>query len=190
MIFKKFKWQMVCQALITIFIFSNSPVFGGQAVTKGMTFPDFQVMSAGTDEVQEYLGLKSAEPFTLSDIPSKLVLVEFYSIYCAICQKQAPDNNKLFKYIQGDQNLSRDLKMIGIGLGNKPFEVKYFKEAHSVRFPLFPDADKSILKKTGIQATPVMVLMQPDGKVLIAHYGRINDLEGFFQEIKKIHSMP
>jgi len=190
MIIKRIKWHMVCQAAIIFFIVSNSPVFGGQAVTKGMTFPDFQVMDAGTDGVQEYLGLKSAAPFSMSDIPSKLILVEFYSIYCAICQKQAPDNNKLFKYIQGDQNLSRDLKMIGIGLGNKPFEVKYFKEAHNVRFPLFPDADKSILKKTGIKATPVMVLMQPNGKVLIAHYGRIDDLEGFFQELKKIHSMP
>lgn len=186
MIFKKFKWRAVYQTLIIFCILSSYPALGGQAITKGMILPGFQIIGDGTGDVQKYLGLKSAGPFSLSEIPSKLILVEFYSIYCAVCQKQAPDNNTLFKYIQSDQTLSADLKMIGIGLGNKPFEVKYFREAHHVKFPLFPDADKNILKKTGIQVTPVTVLMQPDGKVLMAHYGRIDDLEKFLREIKEI----
>jgi len=188
MIFNLLPWKRVYLIFGILCIFWSQPVLGEKTLTKGMTLPDIQLMGAGSVEVQKYLGLKNLEPFSLSEVPSKLILVEFYSIYCAVCQQQAPDNNKLFKYIRGNQKMSADLKMMGIGLGNKPFEVKYFREAHNVKFPLFPDADKSVLNKTGIKATPIMVLMQPDGKILMAHYGRIEDLDKFFQEIKKIQS--
>jgi len=188
MIEKSIKKKIIFPILGILCIFWSQPVSGEQALTQNMTLPDLQLISAGSIEVQNYLGLKSLEPFSLSQIQSKLILVEFYSIYCAVCQQQAPHINKLFKYVQGDRELSKDLKMIGIGLGNKPFEVKYYREAHSVKFPLFPDADKGVLNKTGIKATPVMVLMQPSGKILMAHYGRIENLDNFFQEIKKIQN--
>lgn len=184
------KWLVVCFIVFILSIVVAYPVSGARelAIKKGMILPEIKLIGAGTPEVQKYLGLENLEPFSLSQIKTKLILVEFYSFYCPHCQEAAPTNNKLFKYIRRSSELKNDIKMIGIALTNKPFEVKMFKETFHVKFPLFPDEDKAILDKLGIQWTPVMVLMKPTGEVLIAHYGMIKDLKGFISEIKGIHS--
>jgi thiol-disulfide isomerase/thioredoxin len=186
----KIKWPAVCFIIFILSLIVAYPVSGARdlAIKKGMTLPEIKLVGAGTPEVQKYLGLENLEPFTLSQIKSKLILVEFYSFYCPHCQEGAPTNNKLFKYLHRSSKLKNDIKMIGIALTNKPFEVKMFKETFHVKFPLFPDEDKAILDTLGIQWTPVIVLMKPDGKVLIAHYGVIKDLKDFISEIKAIHS--
>jgi thiol-disulfide isomerase/thioredoxin len=184
------KWPLVCSIVFILSVIVAYPVSGARnlAIKKGMTLPEIKLVGAGTPEVQKYLGLENLEPFTLSQIKTKLILVEFYSFYCPHCQEAAPTNNKLFKYIRKSSKLKNDVKMIGIALTNKPFEVNMFRETFHVTFPLFPDEDKAILDKLGIQWTPVMVLMKPDGTVLIAHYGMIKDLKGFISEIEAIHS--
>jgi peroxiredoxin len=184
------KWPVVWFIVFILSVIVAYPASGARdlAIKKGMTLPEIKLAGAGTPEVQKYLGLENLEPFTLSQIKSKLILVEFYSFYCPHCQEGAPTNNKLFKYIRRSSKLKNDIKMIGIALTNKPFEVKMFKETFHVKFPLFPDEDKAILDKLGIQWTPVMVLMKPDGTVLIAHYGVIKDLKEFIGEIKAMHS--
>jgi thiol-disulfide isomerase/thioredoxin len=186
----KIKWPAVCFIIFILSVIVAYPVSGARdlAIKKGMTLPEIKLVGAGTPEIQKYLGLENLGPFTLSQIKSKLILVEFYSFYCPHCQEGAPTNNKLFKYLHRSSKLKNDIKMIGIALTNKPFEVKMFKETFHVKFPLFPDEDKAILDTLGIQWTPVIVLMKPDGKVLIAHYGVIKDLKDFISEIKAIHS--
>jgi len=177
--------------LLSVIIFFNPCVYGAGgavkegAIKKGMKLSEFSLSVPESTEVQKYLGLKNTNPFFLSQVQAKIIIVEFYSIYCAACQKQAPLNNKLYKYIQGSSKLKNDVKMIGIGLGNKPFEIKYFREAHNVRFPLFPDADKNILNKLGIKVTPITILMEPDGTVLATHYGLIENIDNIFLEIRK-----
>lgn len=43
----------------------------------GSQLPQFTLEAPQSPEEQKYLGLKSIEPFTLSSIGSKLVLIEF-----------------------------------------------------------------------------------------------------------------
>jgi peroxiredoxin len=190
MMLMKIKWPAVCFIVFILSAIAVYPVFGARdlAIKKGMTLPEIKLIGPGTPKVQKYLGLENLEPFTLSQIKAKLILVEFYSFYCPHCQEGAPTNNKLFKYIRRSSTLKNDIKMIGIALSNKPFEVKMFKETFHVKFPLFPDEDKAILDTLGIQWTPVMVLMKPDGTVLIAHYGVIKDFKEFVSEVKMMHS--
>ncbi len=184
------RWLSVFAVLGVLLIIPFFDAYGAgeKAIKEGMTLPHFKVAGAETIDAQEYLGLKSSAPFTLSEIQAKLLLVEFYSFYCHVCMKTAPTVNKLYTYIQGQSTLRDDIKMMGIGITNKPVEVKYYRENFNVKFPLFPDEKREILDTLGIQWTPVLVVMTPDGKVLIAHYGEIDDLDGFIREIKKIHA--
>lgn len=189
MVLKKIKWPFICFIIVIATGIVICPSYGSKkvAITEGMTLPKIKLNGAGSAEVQEYLGLSNSAPFTLSQIPSKLLLVEFYSLYCPHCQENAPTVNKLFKYIRNNSTLSGDIKMIGIALTNHPFEVDIYRQNFSVKFPLFPDGDRKILNATAIKYTPVMVLMKPDGKVLMVHYGKIEDLEKFIGEIEKVH---
>jgi hypothetical protein len=43
----------------------------------GMQLPPFTVGTPDSLEVQNYLGLKNSDPFKLSDIVAKMVLIEF-----------------------------------------------------------------------------------------------------------------
>ena len=157
------------------------------AVQTGMTLPEVTLSGAKTAGIQEYLGIEHAEPFRLFQIQAKLLLIEFYSLYCPVCQKSAPKVNKLFKYVQGNSQLKDDIKMLGIALTNKPFEVDMYRQKFKVKFPLFPDADKAITDTLKIAWTPLMVLMDMEGKVLLAHYGEIKSPEEFIHKVQDIH---
>ena len=45
----------------------------------GSQLPQFTLPAPDSPQVQSYLGLKTMEPFSLSDVRSKLVVVEFLS---------------------------------------------------------------------------------------------------------------
>jgi hypothetical protein len=120
-------------------------------------------------------------------MPAKLVLIELFSLYCTVCQKQAPKANKIYKLIEGDEGLREDIKMIGIGVGNNQKEIGFFKTHYRVPFPLCPDPYFEIHKKLEEPRTPFILLVDPDGKVLMTHSGVVKDLDGFLSEIREFH---
>ena len=180
-------WLLVLVMVAAAFHTAHGAKAKKLAVKEGMTLPDVIVSGAKTAEIQGYLGIRNAEPFPLFQIKAKLLLVEFYSLYCPVCQKSAPKVNKLFNYVQGNSQLKDDIKMLGIALTNKPFEVDMYREKFKVKFPLFPDADKAITDTLNITWTPLIVLMNLEGKVLLAHYGEIKDLEEFIHRVQEIY---
>jgi peroxiredoxin len=161
--------------------------YGAEKVSPGATLPRFTLSAPDDPEIQQYLGLKSLKSFTLSQIPAKFMLIEFFSLYCPICHKQAPSANKIYKVIRQDPALNKDIKMIGIGTGNNEREVEAFKTNLRVPFPLFPDLDFKIHKKIGEPRTPFTILTTNKGKVLLIHSGVVEDTDEFIGKIKKIH---
>jgi hypothetical protein len=61
------------------FILQCASAFGAPVnpLPVGSQLPQFSLGAPDSPEGQKYLGLKSNEPFTLSSIGSKLVLIEF-----------------------------------------------------------------------------------------------------------------
>ena len=149
--------------------------------------PNFTVDMPDSAEVQAYLGLKDVKSFTITQIPAKLVLVEFYSVFCPVCQKQAPVANKIYKIIKDDPELSKDIKMLGIGIGNKPYEIGVYKKNFNVPFPLFADPNKEIQEKSAVEHIPLTILVDQKGKVLLSHLGLVKSVDEFIGEIRAIH---
>jgi hypothetical protein len=56
---------------------SHAETVGGAEV--GAVLPEFKLEAPAAKEDQEYLGLKGCDPFTLSKISGKLVILEFTS---------------------------------------------------------------------------------------------------------------
>jgi thioredoxin-related protein len=90
--------------------------------------------------------------------------------------------NNLFR---DDKNLQKDVKIIGIGLGNNPDEIQTYRTSFKVEFPLIPDANKEIQQKLKITVVPYMVLVDKKGKILMSHVGPIENFDAFVSEIKK-----
>jgi thiol-disulfide isomerase/thioredoxin len=162
-------------------------VYGVKNISPGMSLPQFKIDMPDNIETKQYLGLKGLKSFTISQIPAKLILIEIFSFYCPICHKQAPIANRVYKFIQQNPELGKDVKMIGIGAGNNQKEIAAYKATFHVQFPLFPDPDFYIHKKLWEQRTPCTILLTKNGKVLLAHYGVMEDVDEFLQLIEKFH---
>jgi hypothetical protein len=78
----KRKWFQRCFQSACLFIaLLCSSVSGSLAVAPapGSQFPPFTLPGPDSQQTQSYLGLKTMEPFTLSAISAKLVVIEFLS---------------------------------------------------------------------------------------------------------------
>jgi len=156
-------------------------------LSSGMTMPQFTLSEPLGKAEQTYLGLKDRQPFELSQVSAKLILIELFEVNCGICNEQAPMSNKLYNIIKNNEELSRDIKMIGIGAGNNAKQIGVYKKNKRVPFPLFTDQKFEIFKKVGRPGVPFHILVDQKGNVLLTELGLIENIEDFFREIVKIY---
>jgi len=166
---------------------SCSLVYAGMAIAPGSTLPEFEIEMPTLPEMRAYLGIKGGGAFSLSQIPAKLIVVEFFGIFCPKCHQNAPVANQLYKSIKEDEELSKNIKMIGIGLASKSKEIAVYKQKFKVEFPLFPDPQKKAKKKSKVKHVPLTIVVDKSGKVLMSHLGVIENLDAFLGKIRKHH---
>jgi peroxiredoxin len=79
--------------------------------------------------------------------------------------------NEFYQAIEQREDLKGEMKIVGIGIGNTPADVQYFKEKYKVPFPLFPDEDKSIHTALGKPRAPyfIGVKIDKDGSSQVFH---------------------
>lgn len=153
----------------------------------GGPFPAITLPAPDSPQTQKYLGLKAMEPFTLSDVRSKLVLIEFMDVFCTQCLANAPALNRLYKVIQDDSALSKDVKIIAVAIGNNTTQIDAFRKNSKVPFPIFPDEKLSIAEVVELSGTPTMALVSTNGMTLSCHRGAIKDFDAFLKELREIH---
>jgi len=166
---------------------SNAPIVGSQLPETTLPIPD------NPDE-RHYLGLTGkGSSFRIPQIKAKVVVVEIFSMYCPYCQREAPEVNKLYSAVEDDQDLKGKIKLIGIGVGNSPFEIEVFKKKYNVPFPLFPDEDFSIHKCFGETRTPyfIAIKINDDGahKVIYSQLGGMKGVEQFLKKMTQLSGL-
>ncbi|GAB6145814.1 peroxiredoxin family protein [Desulfocicer niacini] len=141
--------EFICLILLTLTIWCG-PV-PGQASEPTL---DFSLSAPASDVHRQYLGLENGEPFVLGQIKADIVIIEIFSMYCPICQREAANVNTLFYLIQALPSQGKSIRLVGIGAGNSAFEVEFFRKKYAIDFPLFSDGDFVIHKKIGEVRTP------------------------------------
>lgn len=124
-------------------------------------FPDLALSGPLTDAQKAYLGV-TANPFRLSEIKADILFIEGYSMYCPICQQDAPALNELFQKL-GKADPEGRIRVIGLGLGNTEFETRFYQDKFSVPFPLFKDEDYAIHKALGEPVAPTYYIVRISG---------------------------
>ena len=89
--------------------------------------------------------------------------------------------------IQEDATLSKDVKIIGIGIGNGKTEIDAFKRSSKAAFPIFADDKLAVAEAVEVTTTPTTVLVSNSGKTLSCHRGPIKDLDAFLKELREIY---
>lgn len=179
-------YNLIFFLIIVFFWFAPTSSHGAAVLSPGMKLPAFRLSSPSSADALQYLGLTKAEPFSLSQVSSKLILVEVLSVFCQYCQKQTPSMNRIYQYIQDDQHLAQNIKMIGIVAIGDQKAVEAFKTAYRVKFPLIPDPQMEIFGKLQNPAIPLLLLVNRQGDILLTHSGYLNDADDFFGKMKKI----
>lgn len=137
---------------------------------------------------RKYLGVSGRDTFRLSDINAQTVILEIFSMYCPICQAEAPNVNRIYRSIRNDPRLTGTVKVIGVGTGNTPFEVEVFRKKYEIPFPLFPD-DNFLIQKVSqdpIRTPTFLILKMEKGqkpRVHKVHVGRIDNASDFVKSL-------
>jgi peroxiredoxin len=159
----------------------------------GESLPSFELPIPQDAGAQSYLGLSGTGQFTIAQIEAKVVIIQIFSMYCPVCQKEAFRVNKLYRTIQKRKDLKDKIKMIGIGTGNTSFEVGFFQKKYEVPFPLFSDENLSIHRILGKLRTPyfIGVKINRDGsdEVFYSRLGQFKDVNSFLKRIVELSGL-
>ncbi|MEW5772298.1 MAG: TlpA disulfide reductase family protein [Thermodesulfobacteriota bacterium] len=174
------RWLLATILALGLSCASASAWASGQGQDPHLTaISDLELSGPVSKPAAAYLGLPEGEGgFRLSQVKADFLLVEVFSMYCPYCQAEARNVNALFGLLQKSKAAGK-MKLLGIGAGNTPFEVDFFRDKYQVPFPLFPDQDFVCHKALNGPGTPYFMLLKPDGAggftVLHSHLGAIGD---------------
>lgn len=175
-------------AAILCFTFSyQAAQAGNRTPAKGESFPDIAFVMPDKPFDKDYLGLKGKNIFKLSQVKADVVILEVFSMYCPYCQREAPIVNQLYDMINKRTDIKNRVKIIGVGVGNTPFEVGIFKNQYNIQFPLVSDESFAIHKAVGEVRTPhfFVVKINTDGSssIIYSKTGSIQDPNQFLDMI-------
>ena len=190
-------WWLVALLIIV----QPSLGFGSPPPQVGARMPPLPVAMPVDADHRAYLGLEKTGPLNQAEatvdatsIKGRLLLIEIFSMYCPLCQREAPDVNRLYEAIEASPQLRGQVKMIGIGVGNSGFEVDHFRKHYQIKFPLFPDEDFKIHKDLGEVRTPYFIIvgLEPEnrGRVLWTGAGKMGPQEAFLARLKQLLENP
>ena len=121
-------------------------------------------------------------PFSLSSLKGKYVLVDFWASWCGPCRKENPNVVKVF-----NQFKDKGFTVLGVSLDRPNAKDKWMKAIHddNLTWTQVSDLkywDNEVAKLYGINAIPQNLLIDPHGKI-IAKNLRGEDLEDKLGEI-------
>jgi thiol-disulfide isomerase/thioredoxin len=151
--------------------------------------PLFELPGVDNEAERTYLGLAERGSFKAGDIQCQALIIEIFDFYCSYCQAMAPIMNDLYKTIENDPSLKGKIKIIGIAIGDQPYEVNQFRKKFQVVFPLFPDPFMRVAKKLSVNTTPIFIVARTQEKGVLekvhVHPGPFTDGSLFLSEVIK-----
>ena len=140
--------------------------------------------------MRAYLGIQTGRSFRLADIPTDILLVEVFDMYCPHCQREAPNVNRLYRRIAAEPSPAVRVKLIGIGIGNTAYEVGLFGKTFDVPFPLFPDRSRHYVQHLAVRQTPTFVgfVRETDGTLrrILHAPGPLGDVDLFLARLLRL----
>ncbi len=114
----------------------------------------------------------------LSDLKSKIVLINFWATWCGPCVKEMPSLQRL-----SSQYASQGLTVVGVNLDEDPLNVLTpFLTKHEIKFQSFVDPAGALANRFAVSGLPLTLVLDGNRKLLLEHLG---DEEWFAPEYRK-----
>ena len=141
--------------------------------------------AAAVQQGKVYSNLCFPQIGRLDQIETPYLVLEVMRTNCPHCQKEAPAMNKFYQLVQGS-DLKGKVKFLAVAQSSSPAEVKKFKQAHPVPFPMLADPQGTVGKALHIQGVPTVVILKRDGHVLRTYVGGIDGAKEALAELRRL----
>ena len=139
----------------------------------------FLVTSAGVSAAElKTLPMKPAQPLTLptleggtlnlESLRGRVVLVNFWAVWCPPCRKEMPSMARL-----GEKLKNRPFTILGVNVGESPEEIRAFLQQVPVTFPILLDSEGERLKPWQVFAFPTSYVVDKQGRLRLGLFGSI-----------------
>ena len=115
--------------------------------------------------------LINGQKVNLDQWKGKVVMVNFWATWCAVCQTEMPIWQKFY-----EANRDRGFEMIALSVDDGVEEVHAFLEKKPYRFPVAWRFDKQEDDDfPTVRSTPTTYFVDKHGKVALKHIGRMSE---------------
>ena len=118
------------------------------------------------------------------DNPSRLIVVNFWAVWCKPCVQEFPELNQLYLNLK-----SRGVSVVGVSISPSKEAILNFLEKHKVDFSICIDEHEEFADKFKVSVLPTTLLMDTKYNVLYKYQGfsrkEIVHLEKIIEEYLK-----
>ncbi len=111
--------------------------------------PDFTLKELGGREV------------SLKTLRGKVVLLNFFSPSCSVCQKQASSFDKLDEVIK-----SKDVVFLSVAFEGREKELREYKKRFNISMPILIDPKGSVARAYKVRGHHETFFIDPEGKIV------------------------
>jgi thiol-disulfide isomerase/thioredoxin len=104
----------------------------------------------------------------LAQMRGRVVLVNFWAVWCPPCRKEMPSMARL-----ADRLAGRPFTLLGVNVGESPEEIQAFLKEVPVNFPIALDAEGARLKPWQVFAFPTSYVVDKRGRIRLGLFGSI-----------------
>jgi peroxiredoxin len=137
------RFIIVCFRLVIFFLLLNGQIVSAQFLEAGVQqsvtpvdAPDFTMKDSGGRKI------------SLKELRGKVVVLNFFSVWCSVCEKQASSFDKLDKEVMG-----KDVGFLHVAVEGREKDLLEYKSKFYIPVPILIDEDGSVAKAYGIQGT-------------------------------------
>ena len=102
----------------------------------------------------------SGNTVSLSQMQGKVVVVNFFTVFCQPCRHEMPDLNAIY-----NENKDKGLAMVGICLNADPNQLKALIKQLKLDYPVLLGTDKVSKDYGEIVAVPTTFIINKQGKI-------------------------
>lgn len=118
----------------------------------------------------------------LKAMRGRVVLVNFWAVWCPPCRKEMPSMNRLMAKMAG-----QPFTILGVNEGETPEEINAFLKQIPVNFPILLDAEGGQLKPWQVFAFPTSYVVDKQGRLRLGLFGSIEwDSPDAVAQLKKL----
>ncbi|MDH4200739.1 MAG: TlpA family protein disulfide reductase [Spirochaetia bacterium] len=135
---------------------------------------------------EEMTSLKNLEgkSVNLSEYPSKLIVVNFWAVWCKPCVEEFPELNQLFQRLK-----DRGIFVVGVSISPSKDDIENFLEKHKIDFPILIDEQERFANQFKVSILPTTILMDNEHNILYKYQGfskkELMKMESFIENYLK-----